>query len=247
MKRTIHTPAHAAAVMTDTRAQQCRGGSSAGAMLLVLIISRGLERSTDAALVVAEHALWQVSRGDRGPDSGARGGGGGPGGVCSRISAALSCDTVKTRFSGSGGAGRSPVRKFYGQALFSRQNLHAIRPTAPRWIALIETCTKHAKQGECGAARGLQERTCLRNAVATAMDARSCGSSRPDAKHSSSSSPGTPASAKRAQLRLASTLGGADEHCSDSAARRTFCTNGEPFAARPLVEKNPCAKRRHNL
>ena len=41
--------------MTDTRAQQCRGGSSAGAMLLVLIISRGLERSTDAALVVAEH------------------------------------------------------------------------------------------------------------------------------------------------------------------------------------------------
>ena len=101
-------------------------------------------------------------------------------------SAALSCDTVKTRFSGSGGAGRSPVRKFYGQALFSRQNLHAIRPTAPRWIALIETCTKHAKQGECGAARGLQERTCLRNAVATAMDARSCGSSRPDAKHSSS-------------------------------------------------------------
>ena len=108
------------------------------------------------------------------------------GGVCSRISAALSCDTVKTRFSGSGGAWRSPVRKFYGQALFSRQNLHAIRPTAPRWIALIETCTKHAKQGECGAARGLQERTCLRNAVATAMDARSCGSSRPDAKHSSS-------------------------------------------------------------
>ena len=107
-------------------------------------------------------------------------------GVCSRISAALSCDTVKTRFSGSGGAGRSPARKFYGQALFSRQNLHAIRPTAPRWIALIETCTKHAKQGECGAARGLQERTCLRNAVATAMDARSCGSSRPDAKHSSS-------------------------------------------------------------
>ena len=106
--------------------------------------------------------------------------------VCSRISAALSCDTVKTRFSGSGGAGRSPARKFYGQALFSRQNLHAIRPTAPRWIALIETCTKHAKQGECGAARGLQERTCLRNAVATAMDARSCGSSRPDAKHSSS-------------------------------------------------------------
>ena len=107
-------------------------------------------------------------------------------GVCSRISAALSCDTVKTRFSGSGGAGRSPARKFYGQALFSRQNLHAIRPTAHRWIALIETCTKHAKQGECGAARGLQERTCLRNAVATAMDARSCGSSRPDAKHSSS-------------------------------------------------------------
>ena len=107
-------------------------------------------------------------------------------GVCSRISAALSCDTVKTRFSGSGGAGRSPARKFYGQALFSRQNLHAIRPTAPRWIVLIETCTKHAKQGECGAARGLQERTCLRNAVATAMDARSCGSSRPDAKHSSS-------------------------------------------------------------
>ena len=107
-------------------------------------------------------------------------------GVCSRISAALSCDTVKTRFSGSGGAGRSPARRFYGQALFSRQNLHAIRPTAPRWIALIETCTKHAKQGECGAARGLQERTCLRNAVATAMDARSCGSSRPDAKHSSS-------------------------------------------------------------
>ena len=100
-------------------------------------------------------------------------------GVCSRISAALSCDTVKTRFSGSGGAGRSPARKFYGQALFSRQNLHAIRPTAPRWIALIETCTKHAKQGECGAARGLQERTCLRNAVATAMDVRSCGSSRP--------------------------------------------------------------------
>ena len=86
--------------------------------------------------------------------------------VCSRISAALSCDTVKTRFSGSGGAGRSPARKFYGQALFSRQNLHAIRPTAPRWIALIETCTKHAKQGECGAARGLQERTCLRNAIA---------------------------------------------------------------------------------
>ena len=87
-----------------------------------------------------------------------------------------------------------------------------------------------------------------RHLIATAMDnARICGGSRPDAKHSSSSSPGTPASAKRAQLRLASTLGGADEHCSDSAARRTFCTNGEPFAARPLVEKNPCAKRRHNL
>ena len=51
--------------MTDTRAQQCRGGSSAGAMLLVLIISRGLERSTDAALVVAEHegALDEVRHG----------------------------------------------------------------------------------------------------------------------------------------------------------------------------------------
>ena len=61
------------------------------------------------------------------------------------------------------------------------------------------------------------------------------------------SSPGTPASAKRAQLRPASTLGGADEHCSDSAVRRTFCTNGQPFAARPLLEKNTCAKRRHNL
>ena len=56
-------------------------------------------------------------------------------------------------------------------------------------------------------------------------------------------SPGTPASAKCAQLRPASTLGGADEHCSDSAVRRTFCTNGEPFAARPLVEKNTCAYR----
>ena len=53
--------------MTDTRAQQCRGGSSAGAMLLVLIISRGLERSTDAALVVAEHerALDEVRHGRR--------------------------------------------------------------------------------------------------------------------------------------------------------------------------------------
>ena len=30
-------------------------GGPCGAMLLVLIISRGLERSTDAALVVAEH------------------------------------------------------------------------------------------------------------------------------------------------------------------------------------------------
>ena len=51
--------------MTDTRAQQCRGGSSAGAMLLVLIISRGLERSADAALVVAEHegALDEVRHG----------------------------------------------------------------------------------------------------------------------------------------------------------------------------------------
>ena len=44
--------------MIDTRAQQCRGGSSAGVMLLVLIISRGLERSTDAALVVAEHEQY---------------------------------------------------------------------------------------------------------------------------------------------------------------------------------------------
>ena len=51
--------------MTDTRAQECRGGSSAGAMLLVLIISRGLERSADAALVVAEHegALDEVRHG----------------------------------------------------------------------------------------------------------------------------------------------------------------------------------------
>ena len=162
------------------------------------------------------------------------------GGVCSRISAALSCDTVKTRFSGSGGAGRSPARKFYGQALFSRQNLHAIRPTAPRWIALIETCTKHAKQGECGAARGLQERTCLRNAVATAMDARSCGSSRPDAKHSSSSSPGTPASAKRAQLRLASTLGGADDAMSTAVTARP----GAPFAQTvSLLQRAPLSRR----
>ena len=35
--------------------------------------------------------------------------------------------------------------------------------------------------------------------------------------------------------------------CSDSAVRRTFCTNCEPFAAHPRVEKNTCAKRRHNL
>ena len=173
-------------------------------------------------------------------------------GVCSRISAALSCDTVKTRFSGSGGAGRSPARKFYGQALFSRQNLHAIRPTAPRWIALIETCTKHAKQGECGAARGLQERTCLRNAVATAMDARSCGTAAAQGRTQSTAAAqqpwcSTPALAKRAQLRPARTLGKADVHCSDSAVRRTFCTNCEPFAAHPRVEKNTCAKRRHNL
>ena len=33
----------------------------------------------------------------------------------------------------------------------------------------------------------------------------------------------------------------------DSAVRRTFCTNCEPFAAHPRVEKNTCAKRRHNL
>ena len=57
----------------------------------------------------------------------------------------------------------------------------------------------------------------------------------------------TPALAKRAQLRPARTLGKADVHCSDSAVRRTFCTNCEPFAAHPRVEKNTCAKRRHNL
>ena len=91
------------------------------------------------------------------------------------------------------------------------------------------------------------------DAVATAMDARSCGSSRPDAKHSSSTAAAqqpwcsTPALAKRAQLRPARTLGKADVHCSDSAVRRTFCTNCEPFAAHPRVEKNTCAKRRHNL
>ena len=57
----------------------------------------------------------------------------------------------------------------------------------------------------------------------------------------------TPALAKRAQLRPARTLGKADVHCSDSAVRRTFCTNCEPFAAHPRVEKNTCAKRRHTI
>ena len=170
--------------------------------------------------------------------------------VCSRISAALSCDTVKTRFSGSGGAGRSPARKFYGQALFSRQNLHAIRPTAPRWIALIETCTKHAKQG----VSVVQHEGC--------RSARACATlSPPRWTHAAAAAQGrtqstaaaqqpwcsTPALAKRAQLRPARTLGKADVHCSDSAVRRTFCTNCEPFAAHPRVEKNTCAKRRHNL
>ena len=83
----------------------------------------------------------------------------------------------------------------------------------------------------------------------TAMDnERSCGSSRPDAKHSSSTTALVRLHPQNAHSSaLLATLGGADEHCSDSAVRRTFCTNGEPFAARPLVEKNTCAYRRHNL
>ena len=68
-------------------------------------------------------------------------------GVRPPISAALCCDTVKTGVSASGGAGRSPARKFYRQPLWSRQNLHARRPTAPRWIAaLIETCAGGVKR-----------------------------------------------------------------------------------------------------
>jgi len=69
-----------------------------------------------------------------------------------------------------------------------RQNLHARRPTAPRWIAaLIETCAGGVK-GECGAQHeGCRSARACAMLSPTAMDnARSCGTSRPDAKHSSS-------------------------------------------------------------
>ena len=82
-----------------------------------------------------------------------------------------------------------------------------------------------------------------RHLIATAMDnARICGGSRPDAKHSSSSSPGTPASAKRAQL---------SRHSSALLARwagpmstAVTARPGAPFAQMvSLLQRAPLSRR----
>ena len=46
------------------------------------------------------------------------------------------------------GCGAQPREKIMVNDSFSRRILHARRPTAPRWIALLETCTKQRSSGQ---------------------------------------------------------------------------------------------------
>ena len=159
---------------------------------------------------------------------------------------------MKTVFSGSGGAGRSPARKLWSTTHFLGEfctpddlphlvGKRSSRPARSRG---------HQVKGECVTARGLRERTCLRSTIATTRETRAAAAAQGRAPAPRAPPPWYTCTWKHARLSPAHALGVANEHCSNSAARCAFCAKRRAFSRRAPRQqecKSPCAKGRHHL
>ena len=147
---------------------------------------------------------------------------------------------MKTVFSGSGGAGRSPARKLWSTTHFLGEfctpddlphlvGKRSSRPARSRG---------HQVKGECVTARGLRERTCLRSTIATTRETRAAAAAQGPAQHRVLRLHGTPALGNTHGSALLMRWAWPMSTAATARPGAPFVQKGEPFRGALPVEKS---------